>query len=58
VDNPRRPRAEQCRKIVKLMNGEVQYIRDSEISYFLISLELLVFLGEVKLEEVEAFCFH
>lgn len=29
-----------CRKIVKLMNGEVQYIRESERSYFLISFEL------------------
>lgn len=28
------------RKIVKLMNGEVQYIREAERSYFLISLEL------------------
>ncbi|ONK63220.1 uncharacterized protein A4U43_C07F12630 [Asparagus officinalis] len=28
------------RKIVKLMNGEVQYIRESERSYFLVSLEL------------------
>lgn len=29
-----------CRKILKLMNGEVQYIRESERSYFLIILEL------------------
>lgn len=28
-----------CRKILKLMNGEVQYIRESERSYFLIILE-------------------
>ncbi|KAA8527365.1 hypothetical protein F0562_034920 [Nyssa sinensis] len=31
-----------CRKIVKLMNGEVQYIRESERCYFLIILELPV----------------
>ncbi|XP_013628810.1 PREDICTED: phytochrome B-like isoform X1 [Brassica oleracea var. oleracea] len=31
-----------CRKILKLMNGEVQYIRESERSYFLIILELPV----------------
>ncbi|KAF3945336.1 hypothetical protein CMV_028283 [Castanea mollissima] len=29
-----------CRKILKLMNGEVQYIRESERSYFLVILEL------------------
>ncbi|CAN0855388.1 Phytochrome B [Linum grandiflorum] len=29
-----------CRKIVKLMNGEVQYIRESERCYFLVVLEL------------------
>uniref|UniRef100_A0A7N2N9K9 Phytochrome n=1 Tax=Quercus lobata TaxID=97700 RepID=A0A7N2N9K9_QUELO len=29
-----------CRKIVGLMNGEVEYIRESEISYFLVILEL------------------
>lgn len=29
-----------CRKILKLMNGEVQYIRESERCYFLIILEL------------------
>ncbi|XP_044498651.1 phytochrome B [Mangifera indica] len=29
-----------CRKILKIMNGEVQYIRESEKSYFLIILEL------------------
>ncbi|XP_010414753.1 PREDICTED: phytochrome B-like isoform X3 [Camelina sativa] len=29
-----------CQKILKLMNGEVQYIRESERSYFLIILEL------------------
>lgn len=29
-----------CRKILKLMNGEVQYIRESERCYFLIVLEL------------------
>lgn len=28
-----------CRRILKLMNGEVQYIRESERSYFLIVLE-------------------
>lgn len=31
-----------CRKILKLMNGEVQYIRESERCYFLITLELPV----------------
>ncbi|GMI80199.1 OUT OF PHASE 1, phytochrome B [Hibiscus trionum] len=31
-----------CRKILKLMNGEVQYIRESERCYFLIVLELPV----------------
>ncbi|XVF28204.1 hypothetical protein REPUB_Repub15cG0008900 [Reevesia pubescens] len=31
-----------CRKILKLMNGEVQYIRESEKCYFLIILELPV----------------
>ncbi|KAF3584917.1 hypothetical protein F2Q69_00031395 [Brassica cretica] len=31
-----------CRRILKLMNGEVQYIRESERSYFLIILELPV----------------
>ncbi|CAN8259049.1 unnamed protein product [Cochlearia groenlandica] len=31
-----------CRKILKLMDGEVQYIRESERSYFLIVLELPV----------------
>ncbi|KAL2530642.1 Phytochrome B [Forsythia ovata] len=29
-----------CRKILKLMNGEVQYIRESERCYFLIILDL------------------
>ncbi|KAL8130176.1 hypothetical protein V2J09_019331 [Rumex salicifolius] len=29
-----------CRKILKLMNGEVQYIRESERCYFVIILEL------------------
>lgn len=29
-----------CRKILKLMNGEVQYIRESARCYFLITLEL------------------
>jgi hypothetical protein len=29
-----------CRKILKLMGGEVQYIRESERSFFLIVLEL------------------
>ncbi|XP_019174791.1 PREDICTED: phytochrome B [Ipomoea nil] len=29
-----------CRKVLKLMNGEVQYIRESERCYFLIILEL------------------
>ncbi|KAF9619789.1 hypothetical protein IFM89_009311 [Coptis chinensis] len=29
-----------CRKILKLMNGEVQYIRESERCYFIIILEL------------------
>ncbi|WVZ56694.1 hypothetical protein U9M48_007188 [Paspalum notatum var. saurae] len=29
-----------CRKILKLMGGEVQYIRESERSFFLIALEL------------------
>ncbi|KAB5544643.1 hypothetical protein DKX38_012755 [Salix brachista] len=29
-----------CRKIVKLMNGEVQYIRESERCYFLVILEV------------------
>ncbi|KAF6143368.1 hypothetical protein GIB67_001312 [Kingdonia uniflora] len=29
-----------CKKILKLMNGEVQYIRESERCYFLIILEL------------------
>lgn len=29
-----------CRKILKLINGEVQYIRESERCYFLISIEL------------------
>ncbi|KAG2315801.1 hypothetical protein Bca4012_066648 [Brassica carinata] len=31
-----------CRKILKLMNGEVQYIRESKRSYFFIILELPV----------------
>ena len=31
-----------CRKILKLMTGEVQYIRESERSYFLVILELPV----------------
>lgn len=31
-----------CRKILKLINGEVQYIRESERCYFLISIELPV----------------
>lgn len=29
-----------CRKILKLMGGEVQYIRESEKCYFLIVIEL------------------
>lgn len=29
-----------CRKILKLMNGDVQYIRESERCYFHIVLEL------------------
>ncbi|XP_047337310.1 phytochrome B-like [Impatiens glandulifera] len=29
-----------CRKILKLMNGEVQYIRESERCYFLVTIEL------------------
>lgn len=29
-----------CRKLVKLMNGEVKYIRDTGKSCFLVSLEL------------------
>ncbi|CAK9138887.1 unnamed protein product [Ilex paraguariensis] len=29
-----------CRKILKLMKGEVQYIRESERCYFLIIIEL------------------
>jgi phytochrome B len=29
-----------CRKILKLMNGEVQYIRESERCYFLVILEV------------------
>lgn len=29
-----------CRKLLKLMNGEVQYIRESERCYFLVILEL------------------
>ena len=29
-----------CRKLVKLMNGEVKYIRDTGKSYFLVNLEL------------------
>lgn len=29
-----------CRKILKLMNGEVQYIRESERCYFLVVLEV------------------
>ncbi|CAL5346851.1 unnamed protein product [Camellia sinensis] len=29
-----------CRKILKLMNGEVQYVRESERCYFLVILEL------------------
>lgn len=29
-----------CRKLVKLMNGNVQYIRDTGKSYFLVQLEL------------------
>jgi len=31
-----------CRNILKLMNGEVQYIRESDRSYFLVTLELLM----------------
>jgi len=31
-----------CRKILKLMNGGVQYIREFERSYFLIVIELPV----------------
>lgn len=29
-----------CRKLVKLMSGNVQYIRDTGKSYFLVQLEL------------------
>lgn len=29
-----------CRKLVKLMNGEVKYIRETGKSYFLVNLEL------------------
>lgn len=29
-----------CRKLLKLMNGEVQYIRESERCYFIIAIEL------------------
>ncbi|RWR94318.1 phytochrome B [Cinnamomum micranthum f. kanehirae] len=29
-----------CRKILKMMNGEVQYIRESERCYFIIAIEL------------------
>ena len=29
-----------CRKLVKLMNGNVQYIRDTGKSYFLVQLDL------------------
>lgn len=29
-----------CRKLVKLMNGEVKYVRDTAKSYFLVNLEL------------------
>ena len=29
-----------CRKILKLMNGEVRYIRESERCYFLVILEV------------------
>lgn len=29
-----------CRKIVKLMNGEVQYLREEGKSYFLVNVEL------------------
>nr|AHZ63987.1 phytochrome [Hedwigia ciliata] len=29
-----------CRKLVKLMNGEVKYVRDTGKSYFLVNLEL------------------
>ncbi|KAJ7955238.1 Phytochrome [Quillaja saponaria] len=37
-----------CRKILKLMNGEVQYIRESERCYFLIILELPMTRGDSK----------
>jgi phytochrome B len=29
-----------CRKLVKLMNGDVQYVRDAGKSYFLVNVEL------------------
>jgi phytochrome B len=29
-----------CRKLVKLMNGDVQYVRDVGKSYFLVNVEL------------------
>uniref|UniRef100_A0A0D6QZ02 Phytochrome n=18 Tax=Araucaria TaxID=25666 RepID=A0A0D6QZ02_ARACU len=29
-----------CRKLLKLMNGDVQYLRESETCYFLVNLEL------------------
>ncbi|KAF5752131.1 Phytochrome B isoform 1 [Tripterygium wilfordii] len=37
-----------CRKILRLMDGEVQYIRESERCYFLIILELPMSRGESK----------
>ncbi|XP_042517179.1 phytochrome B [Macadamia integrifolia] len=40
-----------CRKILKLMNGQVQYIRESERCYFLIILELPTPRSGSKTEE-------
>ncbi|KAK9672311.1 hypothetical protein RND81_12G091700 [Saponaria officinalis] len=37
-----------CRKILKLMSGEVQYIRESERSYFLVILELYMPQRDLK----------
>ncbi|KAJ8766455.1 hypothetical protein K2173_022514 [Erythroxylum novogranatense] len=37
-----------CRKILKLMDGEVQYIRESERCYFLVILELPTPMGGAK----------
>ncbi|KAJ6823899.1 phytochrome B-like [Iris pallida] len=37
-----------CRRLLKLMNGEVQYIRESERSYFLIMIKLPSRRGESR----------